>query len=90
VARLAGVPGPVLARAKAVLARLEKGRERTGGLAAGLDDLPLFAAMAEPEPVAIDPVREQLQALDVDALSPREALDLLYALKRAADGNSHS
>lgn len=86
VARLAGVPGPVLARAKAVLARLEKGRERTGGLAAGLDDLPLFAALAEAEPEAVDPLREQLRGLDVDALSPREALELIYALKRAADG----
>jgi DNA mismatch repair protein MutS len=85
VARLAGVPAPVIARAKAVLAKLEKGRAATGGLAAGLEDLPLFAAAAEPEPAAIDPVREQLRALDVDALSPREALDLIYALKRAAD-----
>jgi DNA mismatch repair protein MutS len=85
VARLAGVPAPVIARAKAVLAKLEKGRAATGGLAAGLEDLPLFAAAAEPEPAAIDPVREQLHALDVDALSPREALDLIYALKRAAD-----
>jgi DNA mismatch repair protein MutS len=85
VARLAGVPAPVIARAKAVLAKLEKGRAATGGLAAGLEDLPLFAAAAEPEPPAIDPVREQLRALDVDALSPREALDLIYALKRAAD-----
>ena len=90
VARLAGVPGPVLSRAKAVLARLEKGRERTGGLAAGLDDLPLFAAMADPEPEAVDPLREQLRALDVDSLSPREALELIYALKRAADADSLS
>jgi len=90
VARLAGVPGPVLSRAKAVLARLEKGRERTGGLAAGLDDLPLFAAMAEAEPEAVDPLREQLRSLDVDALSPREALELIYALKREADADSLS
>jgi len=85
VARLAGVPAPVIARAKAVLARLEKGRAETGGLAAGLSDLPLFAAMAEAEPAAADPVRDMLKGMDVDALSPREALDLIYALKRAAD-----
>ncbi|HET9627950.1 MAG TPA: DNA mismatch repair protein MutS [Novosphingobium sp.] len=90
VARLAGVPGPVLARAKAVLARLEKGRAQTGGLAAGLDDLPLFAAMAEPEPAPSDPLREQLLAVDADALSPREALDLIYALKRSAEADSGS
>ena len=44
VAKLAGVPPIVLARAKSVLARLEAGRDATGGIAAGLDDLPLFAS----------------------------------------------
>jgi DNA mismatch repair protein MutS len=84
VARLAGVPKDVVARAKSVLDRLEKGRAETGGLAAGLGDLPLFAAAAEAEEEQCDELRERLQALDVDALTPREALDLLYALKREA------
>lgn len=84
VAKLAGVPGPVVARAKAVLDRLEKGRAQTGGLAAGLGDLPLFAAAREQQEEAVDHLRERLGALDVDALSPREALDLLYELKREA------
>ncbi len=47
VAKLAGLPPPVLARAKSVLAKLEEGRAATGGIAAGLDDLPLFAAAAQ-------------------------------------------
>ena len=86
VARLAGVPAPVVARAKAVLARLEKGRAETGGLAAGLGDLPLFAAvLTTPEPEAQDTLRERLRDTDVDALSPREALELLYELKREAE-----
>ena len=84
VARLAGVPKEVVARAKSVLDRLEKGRAETGGLAAGLGDLPLFAAAAEAEEEQCDALRERLQALDVDALTPREALDLLYELKREA------
>ncbi|WP_374528489.1 DNA mismatch repair protein MutS [Novosphingobium sp.] len=84
VAKLAGVPAPVVARAKAVLERLEKGRAETGGLAAGLGDLPLFAAALEQREEAVDHLREKLGALDVDALSPREALDLLYELKREA------
>ncbi|HEY0959537.1 MAG TPA: DNA mismatch repair protein MutS [Novosphingobium sp.] len=84
VARLAGVPAPVLKRAKAVLDRLEKGRAETGGLAAGLGDLPLFAAALEAEVEVLDTMRERLNGLDVDALSPREALDLLYELKREA------
>lgn len=85
VARLAGLPPAAVARAKAVLAKLEAGRAKTGGIAAGLDDLPLFAATPEPE--AADPLREELASLDIDSLTPREALDRLYALKRIAQGD---
>ena len=84
VAKLAGVPKEVVARAKSVLDRLEKGRAQTGGLAAGLGDLPLFAAAAEAEEEECDALRERLQALDLDALTPRDALELLYQLKREA------
>jgi DNA mismatch repair protein MutS len=80
VAKLAGLPPPVLARAKSVLAKLEEGRAATGGIAAGLDDLPLFAA-AEQDEAPADPLREALSAVQPDALSPREALDLVYRLK---------
>ena len=79
VARLAGVPAPVLSRARSVLARLEANRDRTGGLAAGLNDLPLFGAAAAP-PVS-DTLRDRLAAIDIDAVSPREALDLLAELQ---------
>jgi DNA mismatch repair protein MutS len=84
VARLAGVPAPVIARAKAVLAKLEAGRAQTGGLAAGLDDLPLFAAMVEDEAAEADPLREALSAVDADGLTPKEALELVYRLKGLA------
>ncbi|MDX3898996.1 MAG: DNA mismatch repair protein MutS [Sphingobium sp.] len=87
VARLAGLPPAVLKRAKDVLARLEAGRARTGGIAAGLDDLPLFAAAAQQEEERVDALRDALAAIDADALSPREALDHIYRLKQlAADG----
>ncbi|ODU69614.1 MAG: DNA mismatch repair protein MutS [Novosphingobium sp. SCN 66-18] len=86
VARLAGVPAPVVKRAKAVLDKLEKGRASTGGLAAGLDDLPLFAAAIEAVEEKVDALRDRLNGLDIDALSPREALDLLYQLKAQANG----
>jgi DNA mismatch repair protein MutS len=88
VARLAGVPAGVVKRAEAVLAKLEAGREKTGGLAAGLDDLPLFAAtLAEAPAAAKDALREALAGIDPDALAPREALDALYRLKQiVADG----
>ncbi len=84
VARLAGVPKDVVARARAVLDKLEKGRAETGGLAAGLGELPLFAAAAQAEDEQCDTLRDRLQSLDIDALTPREALDLLYELKREA------
>ncbi|WP_245805986.1 DNA mismatch repair protein MutS [Erythrobacter donghaensis] len=85
VARLAGVPAPVVARAKTVLEKLEATRAATGGIAAGLGDLPLFAALAA-EPAPASPEQQLAEALrnaDLDALTPREALDLLYDWKRA-------
>jgi len=80
VAKLAGLPPAVVARAKAVLAKLEAGRDATGGIAAGLDDLPLFATAPEPE--APDPIAAALGDIDPDSLTPREALEALYRLKR--------
>jgi DNA mismatch repair protein MutS len=83
VAKLAGLPPAVVARAKSVLSKLEAGRDATGGIAAGLDDLPLFAASAEPAH-APDPLLSALDEVDPDSLSPRDALETLYRLKRLA------
>jgi len=85
VAKLAGLPPMVLARSRAVLAKLEAGRDATGGIAAGLDDLPLFAAQQVEAP-ARDPLADAIDALEPDLLTPREALEALYALKRLAAG----
>jgi DNA mismatch repair protein MutS len=73
----------VVARARSVLAKLEAGRDATGGIAAGLDDLPLFAAAAEPEH-APDPLGAALDGIDPDSLTPRDALEQLYRLKKLA------
>jgi DNA mismatch repair protein MutS len=87
VARLAGLPGPVLARAEEVLRRLEQG-EAAGAAARLADDLPLFQAalQAEPPPRAAgpSPLEETLAAIVADDLSPREALELVYRLKSMA------
>jgi DNA mismatch repair protein MutS len=77
VAKLAGVPPAVVARAKEVLDRLEK----EPGSPARLDDLPLFAARAAPPPSEPSKVEKALSDLDPDAMSPREALEALYRLK---------
>ena len=84
VAKLAGLPPPVLARAAQVLEKLEKGRAETGGLAAGLGEMPLFGAALDAAEAKVDAVRDKLSGMDIDALTPRQALDLLYELKGLA------
>ena len=84
VARLAGVPKQVVSRARSVLDKLEKGRAETGGLAAGLGELPLFAAAAQADEKECDALRDRLGEIDADTLSPRDALELLYELKNLA------
>lgn len=83
VARLAGLPPAVVRRARDVLNRLEE-IDRGAARAALASDLPLFAAVSASEPDTVrDPLSEMLDGIDPDALSPREALDALYALKAA-------
>ena len=88
VAKLAGLPAPVIARAQAVLAALEKSGE--GARSAKLiDDLPLFTVSARPAPVVkTSAVEDELKTVNPDALTPKEALDLIYRLKAltAKDG----
>jgi DNA mismatch repair protein MutS len=83
VAKLAGLPGPVLTRAGEVLSALEKadGRPKPTDLA---DDLPLFraakgAAVLEPE--VASRLEAAVAALAPDAMTPKEALEALYRLK---------
>ena len=80
VAKLAGLPAAVVARAQEVLRALEEGREGHKPLAR-IDDLPLFNAAA-PRAKEKNALEDTLRAADPDALSPKEALELLYDLKR--------
>jgi DNA mismatch repair protein MutS len=79
VAKLAGLPDPVVRRAEEVLAALEEGREGHTPLA-HIDELPLFGATA-PKPKA-NLLEEALRAIEPDSLSPKDALEALYDLKR--------
>jgi DNA mismatch repair protein MutS len=82
VAKLAGLPKSVTARAEEVLSVLEKG-EQGGALARLADDLPLFSAArrrAGPPPRE-SAVEALLRETRPDELTPREALDLIYRLK---------
>ena len=76
VARLAGVPAPIVKRAASLLAALEKGREPV------IADLPLFAGLTQEAPVE-NAALKMLAEIDPDKLNPREALDLIYKLKEA-------
>ncbi len=74
VAKLAGVPEPVVRRAGRLLSALEKSRGETAAR------LPLFAGLDKEESKA-DPFREAMAAIDPDSLTPREALEALYQLR---------
>jgi DNA mismatch repair protein MutS len=88
VARLAGLPSAVLERARQVLGVLES--RASGGSAPMLDDLPLFAAAPAPRKPEINPLDAMLDQLRPDDLSPREALELIYELKKARDAGRRS
>jgi DNA mismatch repair protein MutS len=79
VAKLAGLPQSVVHRAEEVLEALEAGREGHTPLA-HIDELPLFGATA-PKPKA-NALEEALSAIEPDALTPKQALEALYDLKR--------
>jgi DNA mismatch repair protein MutS len=83
VAKLAGLPKAVIERSRDVLRALEDVREGHKPLAR-IDDLPLFAdALKSAKPQArANEVEDAVRAADPDALTPKSALELVYALKR--------
>jgi DNA mismatch repair protein MutS len=90
VARLAGLPGPVVARAREILNGLERDELSRGGRpalhaasSASTQQLGLFQAR-EPEQ---DPVYARLREIDVNSITPLQALSILEALKREAGGD---
>jgi DNA mismatch repair protein MutS len=97
-ARLAGVPEPVLARARAILGDLESGAALPGGAHASLRgrtrtgraQLDLFAAGAAPPPPQHHAAIETLRNVDVDRLTPLEALQLVASLKHSLTDRSSS
>jgi DNA mismatch repair protein MutS len=87
VAKLAGLPASVIERAKLVLTQLEA-EDRISPARKLIDDLPLFAATRRaagttgPQADAgLAALVEALTALNPDEMSPRDALEALYALK---------
>ena len=79
VAALAGVPGNVIADARAVLESLEAESDARG-TASNRGQMPLFEG-APAEETSPDRVRELLESIEPDGMSPRDALEALYKLK---------
>ena len=83
VAKLAGLPASVIERARLVLAKLE---QEDRAKPKGFEDLPLFAAPYKPSQQvqndAYELVVASVAALNPDELSPRGAMEALYALKQ--------
>ena len=84
VAKLAGLPCEVVDRASTILGELEEKKKAQKPL---FDDLPLFSATTTPtyQHMTESKAVKHLKELDVDALSPREALSLLYNLKKEVE-----
>ena len=81
VARLAGVPASVVQHARHALAALESQSAQSR------DQVDLFAPPPVSEAPEAHPLQTALQGIDPDALSPREALEQLYTLKKLAQSN---
>ncbi|HTJ55991.1 MAG TPA: DNA mismatch repair protein MutS [Devosiaceae bacterium] len=94
VAKLAGLPERVLGRARQVLDILEQrsaaGQGSSGRTAGVLDDLPLFAHQMPPKQASVNPLHDMLDAVRPDELTPREAIELVYELKKARDAARRS
>ena len=86
VARLAGLPKAVVARAQEVLETLENGRPG-GALSRLADDLPLFRTTAPDAAAHASPVDDALDEVSPDELTPRGALELVYRLKSLRGGS---
>jgi DNA mismatch repair protein MutS len=99
VAKLAGLPGPVVHRAKEILAQYETSEPRHAGM---MDSEPPSRLVAEPRPEYHPKVVSTFQQeggdslpqaifhallnLDIEAMTPVEALTKLYELKKKAEG----
>ncbi len=86
-ARLAGMPLMVVQRARGLLGELERRRPRPEPTQLSLFGAPPEAVSAPPPPTLDSPVLAALEALDPDGLSPKQALEAIYRLRRLLDGH---
>ncbi len=91
VAKLAGLPAPVIDRARILLDQLEQSREQAVPEGV-LESLPLFAPTQSVEQVQVsktdspaEKLSREIAELDPDSLSPKQALDFIYRLRNILD-----
>ena len=82
VAKLAGLPPSVIQRAEQILQGLQDKKKKIENL---MGELPLFSAVLEKEKKEKSPVEKELTFLNLDSMTPKEALDTLYRLKQMVD-----
>jgi DNA mismatch repair protein MutS len=92
VARLAGLPATVVARAREILSGLERDELTRSGRPtlstagdSGSSQLGLFAVADRDAPTRSDVLGDRLTAIDIDDTTPRQALELLAELKKLAE-----
>lgn len=78
VAQLAGIPKSVVQLAKRKLTQLENNQ-----IAQNTHQPDMFTAIEEPMPVALHPIVAEIEAMQPDDLTPKQALELLYQLKKS-------
>ena len=85
VAKLAGLPRTVIERSKLILEKLEKGHyQGQTSFKDLIEDLPLFSndhISNKIEEKRVDALQQEIETINLDSTSPREALDFLYKLK---------
>ncbi|WP_439651480.1 DNA mismatch repair protein MutS [Maritalea mediterranea] len=87
VAKLAGLPDHVVTRAQEVLDILEK--REAGSMEEGMSQLPLFAARPQPKvEKRQDLLAERMKSINPDEMTPRQAIDLMYELKKLSRDNA--
>jgi DNA mismatch repair protein MutS len=86
VAALAGIPKSVTAQARRYLTELERERDALRTSASPQTELPLFVAPRMEAPPPESAALHALRKIDPNAVSPREALELLYRLRQLDDG----
>lgn len=87
VAKLAGLPDHVVTRAQEVLDILEK--REAGSMEEGMNQLPLFAARPQPKPEKHkDLLAQKMKSINPDEMTPRQAIELIYELKKLSRNNA--